>query len=199
MSLLQNIQEMIGERGMAQIAKHVGGDEQSVDKALSAALPTLLGALGRKADSEEGQSLLNQFFDNDDEAPEDSHDFFENKHHEKKDLNPLLDGLFGSKRQKVEDGIGKASGLSSGQAGGLMKMLAPLIMSYMAKKAFSGGGKQSGSGSIFDIIKGAGQEAEEESKQKSGGMVGRFLDQDGDGDFDFSDIAKVGLGLFKRG
>ena len=198
MSLLENIQEMIGERGMSQIARHVGGDEQSIDKALSAALPTLLGAMGRKADSDDGQGLLNSFLRDDDDSPEDSHEFFENKHHEKQDLNPLLDGLFGNKRQKVEDGIGKASGLSSGQAGGLMKMLAPLVISYLGKKALKGGSSQAGGGSVFDIIKSAGQEAEEESGRKSGGMIGRLLDQDGDGDFDFSDVAKLGLGFLRR-
>ena len=191
MSLIESLSNVIGEDGISAIANKVGGDKESVAKAISAALPTMMGAMGRQADSTDGQGALQNWLadHDDDDAPDDAVGFFDSGRHERSDAASMLDGLFGGKRERVESGIGKASGLSTGQTGNLMKMLAPFVLSQLTKR-----GKQSGGGSVFDLIRGGRREADEESR--GGSLVGRLLDQDGDQDFDLNDVMKLGMGLF---
>ncbi len=194
MSIFEQITNSIGEKGVSQIAKQLGGDNESISKAISAALPTVLGAMGRKSGESEGQGILQQFLDeNDDDAPEDSADYFEQGHHEKRDVMPLLQGILGGKKDRIEDGIGKASGLDKSQVGKLMQMLAPLVINHLSKQ----GKKENREGSsLFEMIRDGGKDAE--TKSGSGGLMAQFFDQDNDGDFDLSDVAKIGMGFFKK-
>ena len=191
MSLLESLSNVIGDRGVAALAEKVGGDKDSVAKAVSAALPTMMGAMGRQADQDGGQDVLQKWLDeqDDDDSPDDAVGFFQSGRHEKTNSAALLDGLFGGKREKVEQGIGQASGLSTSQTGSLMKMLAPLVLAQLTKK-----NKKSSGGSVFDLIRSGRKEAEEQSSGGSS-LIGRFLDQDGDGDFDFGDVMKIGFGF----
>ncbi len=104
-----------------------------------------------------------------------------------------LAGLLGGRQSKVEQGIGKASGLNGGQVGSLMGMLAPLVMGALARKTKT---ENMDAGGLAGMLRGERKSIE---NQASGGLLAGLLDQDGDGDFDFSDIMKLGMSrLFGR-
>jgi hypothetical protein len=114
-----------------------------------------------------------------------------------KPLNPdsmgdVLDSVLGNKKKRVEDAIGKSSGLDLKKIGPLLMILAPLVLSAMRARASS----KSSSGStlnprdLSEMMR--GERASVESRP-GGSIIGKMLDQDGDGDFDLSDILKLGM------
>ena len=69
----------------------------------------------------------------------------------------------------------------------------PVPLNHLAKK---GRRENRDAGSLFDLIRGGAKEAE--TKTGKGGLLARFLDQDDDGDFDFSDAIQLGMSLFNK-
>ena len=72
-------------------------------------------------------------------------------------------------------------------------MLAPMVLGALAKQKQTQG---------LDAGKLMGYLSKEKAsvEEKTGGMIGKLLDQDGDGDFDLSDVAKLAVGkLFGKG
>lgn len=51
------------------------------------------------------------------------------------DMGSLLGSILGGRQNKVEQGIGKASGLNVSQVGSLLAMLAPLVMGALSHKS----------------------------------------------------------------
>ncbi len=185
---------------MSEISNKIGADPQQTEKAISAALPTMIGALSRKAEGDDGGGLMGMLDrDGDGSALDDLAGFIGGGGHESRG-NQVLDGLFGGKRNRVENAVGQASGLSADQSGMLMKMLGPLVMGALMKKAGGSSGGGLDMGSLVNMMQGERQEIERDTQQSS--MIGRLVDQDGDGDFDFSDMAKIGMGylgkMFRR-
>ena len=69
-----------------------------------------------------------------------------------------------------------------------MKMLAPMVMGALGKK------KQSEGLGVGDLMGFLGGEQKAVEQAGGGSLIGRMLDQDGDGDFDMGDLAKVAMG-----
>lgn len=191
-SLLESIAGMIGNDQIEKISAQLGTDPETTENAVGAALPALVGGLSRRAEHDDAESTFSQWDDeNDDNLMDDVNQFFGSGSQESRG-DGILSQIFGGKRERVEQTVGKSTGLDQGQSGMLMKMLAPIVLGALFRKK-----KQNNmdSGGLFDFL---GKE-KESTEQKSGGLIGRMLDQDGDGDFDFGDIAKVGMGmLFKK-
>ena len=187
-SLLESIGGMLGQNEISEISKKLGADENATQSAIASALPALLGGLSRQADADDAENTFSQWDDdNDDSMLENVSNFLGGGAESKGD--GILSKIFGNKRDRVEQSVGKSSGLNSGQSGMLMKMLAPMVMGSLFRKKKQ---ENLSSGGLFDLIRGENKQVE----KKSGGLVGRMLDQDGDGDFDLGDIAKAGLGMF---
>jgi hypothetical protein len=99
----------------------------------------------------------------------------------------LLGNLLGGSQARVETGVQKASGLSNSATSQLLKMLAPMVLGAVMKSKTS---NNLDAGGLRDFL---GNEKASVEK-KTGGMIGRLLDQDGDGDFDLTDVAKLAVG-----
>lgn len=112
----------------------------------------------------------------------------------------MLDDIFGGKSKKVEDAIGKSSGLDLRKIGPLLAILAPIVLSALRSRAASAGSRSSGgqlnNEEIRDVLRGERRRVE---SSPGGGIIGSLLDQDGDGDFDFSDIMKLGMRFMTGG
>ncbi|WP_038215856.1 DUF937 domain-containing protein [Xenophilus azovorans] len=205
-----------------QIAGQIGADADQTRDAIGAALPMLLGALGRNAQQPQGAADLFGALQRD-HAGEGS-----------MDLGSLLGGLmgggagaaaggmgglgdllgsvlggggaaagrqldgggilghiFGDAQPRAESGLGQATGLGAGQAGQLLKILAPIVMAFLAKRASSGG---MDAGSLGGML---GQESSRIQNQGGlgGGLLGAVLDQNGDGQLDLGDLLKIGGSL----
>ena len=102
----------------------------------------------------------------------------------------ILGNIFGGQRQQAESQLGQATGLG-GNAGQLMAMLAPLVMSFLANRV------QSQGMGANDLGTALGQERSQIQSQggAAGGILGSLLDQNGDGKLDVGDLFKLGGSL----
>jgi hypothetical protein len=197
MSLLDTLSQSLSGEAVNEISSQIGADSDKTADALGVALPTLIAALKRNAATPQGaENLMGALSrDHDGSILDRVSDFLGQKKYEQpRGGSDILNHVFGSNRDRVEQGVSQASGLSSNASSQLMKMLAPMVLAAISKQVLS---RNMSSDGLADYLN--QQEGELEKKEKKFSLLGRFLDQDGDGDFDFQDLTKLGIGmLFKR-
>lgn len=188
---------------MQQIGQQLGLGPAQTAGALSAALPMLIGALGRNASSPEGAQALFGALQNDHAGGI-------------ADLGGLLGAvlgggaatrqtngagilghIFGGQQQRAESGLGQATGLGNDRAGQLMQILAPIVLAYLAKRMFSGqsatgGAQQAASPDVLGAILGQEQRQVQQQGGLGGGLLGAVFDQDGDGQLGLGDLLRMG-------
>lgn len=196
-SLVSELMAQLQGAPLQQLAQQLGTDTAQTQKAVSAALPMMLGALGQNAAQPQGAQALLGALQRDHAGGG-------------MDLGGLLGSLlggggsagaapdgaailghiFGGNQQRAETGLGQATGLGS-QAGQLLKLLAPIVMAFLAQRVQSGGMDAGGLGQTLD------QERERVQQQGGlgGGLLGSLLDQDGDGQVGMGDLLKMGGSL----
>ncbi len=172
-SLLDGLMQQLGGDTMRQLSAQLGADPATTQKAVSAALPTLLGALAKNAQSPDGAAALAGALDRD---------------HDGSALNDIaatlgagggagiLKHVLGGRQGAVQQGVGAAAGLSGPQAGQLLAMLAPLVMGALGSAKRSSGLDAGGLAAML------GQERS--ALGSGGGGLGglmKLIDQDGDG------------------
>lgn len=199
-SLVDQLLSQLQGAPLQQMAQQLGTDTAQTQQAVSAALPLLLGALGRNAAQPQGAMELLGALQRDhggaaaglgglggllggllggsagaSAAP---------------DGAAILGHIFGGKQQSAETGLGQATGLGA-QAGPLLQMLAPIVMAFLAQRVSAGGMNAGGLGQEL------GQEQARVQQQGGlgGGLLGSLLDQDGDGQVGLSDLVKLGGSL----
>ena len=179
--------QMLGDQGMRQISQQLGADERNTQKAVTAALPMLISALGKNAASPEGAEALAR-------ALEKDHDgrVLENvtqvlgDRAVQEDGQAILRHVLGEKQGLVAKGLGSSTGLDAGSAGQLLAMLAPLVMGGLGKTQREKGLDARG---IAQLL---GQERRQADSQLGG--LAKLLDMDGDGDIT-DDILNLGSKL----
>ncbi len=190
-SLTNDLLQQLQGQPMSQMSQQLGLNAEQTSGAVAAALPLLMGALGSNANREGGaQQLLGAL----------------QRDHAGLDIGSVLGAvmggggggsdilghILGAKQQPAAQGLGAATGLDGDRAGMLLKMLAPLVMAYLAKKIGSSGSNAQSLGGLL------GQEQQQIQQQGGigGGLLGAVLDQDGDGKLGVSDLLKVGGSIF---
>lgn len=194
-SLVDDLMAQLQGAPLQQMAQQLGASPAQTQDAVGAALPLLLGALGRNAAQPQGAMDL--------------FGALQRNHSGGADLGGLLGSLlgggsgggqqdgaailghiFGGNQQRAEAGLGQATGLGA-NAGQLLQMLAPIVMSFLAQRMQSGGMDAGGLGQVL------GQERARVQQQGGlgGGLLGSLLDQDGDGQVGLGDLLKIGGGL----
>ncbi|MDY0955202.1 DUF937 domain-containing protein [Stenotrophomonas rhizophila] len=192
-SLFQQLQQ---GQGLQQVSQQLGIEPAQASSAVGAALPLLLGAMGRNAQQPQGADALLGALQRD-HAPAAGGGF---------DLGGLLGSVlgggggnatngagilghvFGGNSDRAAQGLSKATGLDSSKTSQLLAILAPIVMSYLAQRFANGGN----AGQLSQAL---GQEAEAAS---SGGLLTSVLDQDGDGQLGIGDLLKLGGGLLGK-
>lgn len=192
MSIMDLVSQHLGDGQVEQIASRLGASKEQTQSAIGMALPTLLGAVAKKAENDDGIAEIDGQLGEHDGSIFDSLSSLLGGGNEQQASqgNQLLGSILGGRQSKVETGIGKASGLQGGQVSSLMGMLAPMVMGAIGKKKRDDGMDRGGLGGM---LKGERQQIEQ---QASGGLLAGLLDQDGDGDFDFSDVMQIGMKRF---
>ncbi|MEM7558309.1 MAG: DUF937 domain-containing protein [Planctomycetota bacterium] len=192
MSIMDLVSQHLGDGQVEQIAGRLGASKEQTQSAIGMALPTLLGAVAKKAENDDGVAEIDGQLGEHDGSIFDSLSSLLGGGDEQQASqgNQLLGSILGGRQGKVETGIGKASGLQGGQVSSLMGMLAPMVMGAIGKKKRDDGMDRGGLGGM---LKGERQQIEQ---QASGGLLAGLLDQDGDGDFDFSDVMQIGMKRF---
>lgn len=201
-SLTNDLSSQLQGAPLQQIAQQLGVDPSQANAAIGAALPLLMGALGRNASQPQGaQALFGAL----------------QKDHAGLDIGSVLGSVLGGGGQgqqilghvlgdrepRAEQALGQATGLGGDKANMLLRWLAPIVMAYLAKRMFENrqaGAAASGNGDATPQVLGQilGQEQQQIGQQSGGlggGVLGAVLDKDGDGDVDLSDLMKVGQSI----
>lgn len=179
---------------LAQMSQQLGLSESQASGAISAALPLLMGALGKNASQPQGAEALFGALQRD-HAGGDIGNVLGAALGGGGQGGQILGHIFGARQQGATEGLGAATGLAGDQAGMLLKVLAPVVMAYLAKQTFSQG--QAGQASSLGLSQVLGQEEQQIRQQGGvgGGLLGAVLDQDGDGQLGLGDLLKLGGGL----
>lgn len=192
-SLVDELMAQLQGAPLQQMAQQLGTSPAQAESAVGAALPLLLGTLGRNAAQPQGAMDLFGALQRDHSGGPDLGGL----------LGSLLGGgggqpdgaailghIFGGNQQRAEAGLGQATGLGA-NAGQLLQMLAPIVMSFLAQRMSAGGMDAGGLGQAL------GQEQARVQQQGGlgGGLLGNLLDQDGDGQVGLGDLLKMGGGL----
>jgi hypothetical protein len=202
MSLTDDLLSQLQGAPLQQVSQQLGLNPQQASGAISAALPLLMGALGNNATKPQGAEALFGALRN---------------NHSGMDIGSVLGAvlggggggaspatngagilghIFGGNQQRAETGLSQATGLSQGSSGQLLKILAPIVMAFIAQRMASGG--QANASGLGQLL---GQEKQAVAQQGGigAGLLGSVLDQDGDGQFGVSDLIKLGSGLLGSG
>jgi hypothetical protein len=197
-NLIETLANQLGGQNLSALSKQLGTDENKTSDALGLALPSIIAALQKNASSQEGATALKNAIDRDHDGSLLSNvaGYLQGSNQAQlPQADRMLDHLFGAKRNRVESGISNATGLDSATSGKLMKILAPMVLGAIGKQTRA---EKMDAGGLTSWLTKQTQSAEQ-SSAKSSSLIGRLLDQDGDGDFDFGDVAKLGMNLlFKR-
>lgn len=200
---------------LQQIAQQLGVDDGQAAGAVGAALPLLMGALGKNASQPQGAEALFGALQRDHAAAPDLGGLLGmvlgGAQSRQTDGAGMLGHIFGGQQATAEQHLGTATGLGSDRAGQLMKILAPIVLAYLAKRMFSGGESSGGApaaasglgggatAQVLGAILGQEHQAVRQQGGVGGGLLGAVLDQDGDGQLGLGDLLKIGGGLLGGG
>ncbi len=196
-NLTDQVLGQLDPASIQQIAAQLGVDPQQAESAIQQAVPLVVGGLARGASTDEGASAIHS-------AAAD---------HAGLDIGSILGSvlgggaagagggsalgsalgggsilgsIFGNRQDQATQGLGQASGLGSQNAGQLLAILAPIVMSALGNLSQRQGLSPGGLGSAL------GQESQRINQSGNGGLLGSILDQDGDGQLGLGDLLKVG-------
>ncbi len=190
-NMSQDLLAQLSGAPLQEIAGKLGLSTEQTQTAVSNALPLLMGALGKNASQPQGAEALLGALGRDHAQSGGVADM----------LGSALAGgsangagilghIFGGQQGQAEAQLGQATGIGGDKASMLMKILAPIVMGYLAKRVLGGNGNgqnaAAGGVDLAGLLGGGGGSA---------GLTS-MLDQDGDGQLGLSDVLKVGGQLF---
>ena len=201
-SLTDELLSQLQGAPLQQIAEQLGTNPSQAQSAVAAALPMLLGALGRNAAQLQGAADLFGALQRDhvgraagggglgDLLGSVLGGMGGGGVGASADGASILGHIFGGNQQRAEAGLGQATGLGA-NAGQLLQILAPIVMAFLAQRAQAGGMDAGGLGAVL------GREQAQVRQQGGvgGDLLGSLLDQDGDGQVGLGDLIKIGGGL----
>lgn len=195
---------------LQQISQQLGVGKAQAAGAVSAALPLLIGALGKNASQPQGAEALFGALQKDHAGSADIGSLLGmvlggGAATRQTDGAGMLGHILGGQQDRAEQHLGEATGLGGDRAGQLMKILAPIVLAYLAKRMFSGNDGGSGAAAgmaggnptadVLGAILGREQQQARQQGGIGGGLLGAVLDQDGDGQLGLGDLLKIGGGL----
>ena len=191
-SIFDMLQGQLGGQALDMIGSQLGADRSTVERAVPAALGSLMTGLARNAQSPDGASSLASALSRDHDGSVLDNLSGVLSAPERTSGAGILGHVFGARQGAVESALGQSTGLDSAAIGKLLAMLAPLVMGALGKKQSQSGLRPSDLGSLLQ------REHQTARKQAPDlGMLGSLLDADGDGDIK-DDVAKLGGSLLKN-
>ncbi len=131
MALIDEIQQHLDDNTLAQLSQQLGADPETTRQAVPAAITAILGGLHQNVQQPGGAAQLDNALDN----------------HEggllgglgsllgggTTDGGGILGHIFGNHQPAVASQVGQRTGLDAGQAGRLLMLLAPFVLSYLSR------------------------------------------------------------------
>ena len=187
MGILDTVGQQLGGNTLKQISQQLGTDENTAAKAVSVALPLLVGGLSHNASTPEGAAALDQALtrDHDGSALDTPHQVVANPN--AFNASGILGHIFGQRQAPVQQGVAKASGIDLQSAGKVMMILAPIVMASLAR-ARAAQGQNASAGAVLQ------NEQQHIERQVPGiGGLASILDRNHDGNI-ADDIANLAGG-----
>jgi hypothetical protein len=182
-SLVDALMQQLGGGGLKQISGQIGADEQKTQSAVTMALPLIMGALARNSSQGDGAQSLSKALakDHDGSILDNLAGFLGNPSAGPGD--GILRHALGEKRQSVESGLSKATGLDAGSVSKLLVTLAPVVMGMLGRQQRE---KQIDANGLAGLLNTERQQVERQGSQM--GMIGSLLDSDGDGQIEIGEV-----------
>ena len=142
-NLMEMLQGQITDSMIDQISHQLGGaDKQKTAAATTGALSTIIGALAKNASTPEGAAGLANALERDHDGSilDNFTEIISGRKAPQPEMSKTLDGqgilkhILGGKQNGASDMLSQISGLSSGQSGNLMAILAPMVMGMLGKQ-----------------------------------------------------------------
>ena len=132
-SVLESLTSLLGQGDtLTKLGSLIDGDTDQAGTALEAAGPALIGGIADRASGDGGADLITEQLDATDPAMLDDVDGFLDAGDSEAGTG-ILDNIFGEDRDGLLDGLAEHSGLAKEAFTKLLPMLAPLVMSTLAK------------------------------------------------------------------
>ncbi len=195
-SVFDLITSSLDRGSVEQISQQLGQDAGTTGNAINAALPMLLGAVQKSAQKDGAAGLARALNSRHDGGILNDLSGFLAKD-DQRDGAGILKHILGSNQGLAEKALEMASGVDQRQASSLLATLAPVVLGALGKTKRDSRISDDALNSVLD------GEADMLEKKAPGvmGALGGFLDADGDGDTDMSDILSRGAkslgGLFR--
>jgi hypothetical protein len=193
---------------LQSLSNTIGTDKDSTQRAMMAALPVILGAMNQNTnDPSQAASLANALERDHDGSLLDNLGGFisglsgAGSAASAADVSPravdgtgILGHIFGQKLPQVQQGVGQATGLDSGQVTRMLVTLAPLVMAYLGRQKRQ---QNLDAGGLSDLLQREATQATKAAPNDLLGTIGSFLDRDGDGS-PLDDVAGMLGGFLNR-
>ncbi len=177
---MSGIMDLLGaalnQNTIGQMAGQIGANEGQVQDAIGMALPALLQGLQRNAANPQGAQALNTALQSHSGSILDDLAGFLGNAAQGPGAG-ILGHVLGGQQPAVQQGIGQAVGLNSSQIGGLLEMLAPMVMGALGKTTSQQGIGAGGLGNILGQVTGQMQQQQPQAFN----LVNMLLDQNHDG------------------
>ena len=151
---MASIDEVLAAIPMDRLAAQLGVDPATAEQASRQALPALLGGMEANAQDPAGAASLGKAIGSHDAGLVEGGVDLDQV--DTDDGDKIVSNVFGGERDQVVNQLGSQGGGDSGLIGKLLPMLAPIVMSYLAKQMSSrstqAGGTGGGGGGLTDIL-----------------------------------------------
>lgn len=175
----------LGGDTLRDLSRTIGADEQTTRRASMAALPLLLAAMNRNTSDPQGAQSLASALERDHDGSLLDHLGGLLGGGAAPGLNPratngagILEHVFGGRRSRIEEGVGRATGLDAQQVARLLATLAPLVMAYLGRQKRQ---KNLDAGGLSDLLRQESTNARQAAPNDLLGSLGKLFDRDGDG------------------
>jgi len=176
MDISSLLQGPMGQQIVNGVVEKLGVNNDQAKVAISTAVPLLLTALNKNANSGDAQNIARALErDHDGSILDNLGAFFQGGNFS--DGLGILSHVLGGKQPQVENAIGKSTGLSSSQISQILAMVAPIVMGYLGKQKQQNGLDANGLSTLLGGLVGNVTQ----NNQREMSTIEKLLDRDGDG------------------
>jgi hypothetical protein len=205
MSFTDDLYSRLQDGHIARIGQQLGIPQAQAQSAVAAALPLLVGTLGRNAQQPQGASSLFDALGR--HAGVGVGNAMDAALGNGADGGSILGHIFGRRQDSAAQGLGAATGLGNEKAGALLRLLAPVVMAFLAKRMYERRHANDAASTPAEIPSATsapdstalssmlGHENEHIARQGGVGskLLSAVLDRDHEGDVFFSDLAGAAM------
>lgn len=183
----------LGKQIISGVGQQVGTSEGETSSVLSQALPALLGAMQSNASNEQGAAgLLGALMGGKHGGLlENIGGILGDGKIDMADGAKILGHVLGGNQANMESNLSQNTGVSSDKIGMILKIAAPILMSFLTKKtAESNVSSGADLGGLLGGLLG-GQATQQQAPAGGGNILTSLLDQDGDGQLGLGDAVQA--------